>query len=124
MKCHWELPIKSSWALSIQPGKAFENLETAENDRNFPEKFPDIPETVEFSEVRIIQPKLNGKKTSGKLGIPREVVFFFLTSSPNLHRIFNFSFQTFRKILVITPEFVKQPVYRYLCLHEAHWSLI
>ena len=85
-----------------------------------PEKFPEIPETVEFSEVRIIQPKLTGKKTSGKLGIPREVVFFFLSSSPNLHRIFNFSSQTFRKILVITSEFVKQPVYRYLCLHEAH----
>ena len=68
--------------------------------------------------------EIEWKENFGKLGIPREVVFFFLTSSPNLHRIFNFSFQTFRKILVITSEFVKQPVYRYLCLHEAHWSLI
>ena len=90
----------------------------------FLKSFQKFRKLLNFSEVRIIQPKLNGKKTSGKLGIPREVVFFFLTFSPNLHRIFNFSFQTFRKILVITSEFVKQPVYRYLCLHEAHWSLI
>ena len=49
------------------------------------ENFPEIPETVEFSEMRIIQPKipeipgpkLNGKKTSGKLGINREVILFF-----------------------------------------------
>ena len=49
------------------------------------ENFPEIPETVEFSEMRIIQPKipeipgpkLNGKKTSGKLGINREVTSFF-----------------------------------------------
>ena len=93
------------------------------------ENFPEIPETVEFSEMRIIQPKipeipgpkLNGKKTSGKLGINREVILFFRNfgkccsirywklpkiqtgffgkmesspCSPNFHRVFSFSFQT------------------------------
>ena len=55
--------------------KTFKNLETAANGtfRNVPEKFPEIPETVEFSEMRIIQPKipeipgpkLNGEKLPG-----------------------------------------------------------
>ena len=49
--------------------------------QKFSEKFPEIPETVEFSEMRIIQPipgpKLNGKKTCGKLGINRQFVLFF-----------------------------------------------
>ena len=53
--------------------------------QKFSKTFPEIPETVEFSEMGIIQPKipeipgpkLNGKKTFGKLAINREVVLFF-----------------------------------------------
>ena len=73
MKCHWELliiralgrfPFNQNFQKSGNSGKWY---------RNFPEKFPEIPETVEFSEMRIIQPKipeipglkLNGEKLPG-----------------------------------------------------------
>ena len=89
---HWSETNKASYHFTwgtFHSTKTFENLETAAMVPKFPEKFPEILETVEFPKCEPFNRKFwnSGSKVEWKgnfrenifenLGIPREVLLFF-----------------------------------------------